>query len=67
VERVLYEDALECARRTKRYKFGRLSTDRIVSVLHQAALESGSSLRQKDEELVELWFSTYDECLKELA
>lgn len=67
VEQVLYDDALECARRTKRYKFGRLSTARIVELLHRAASESGEHLDQSDEVLVQMWFSVYDDCFKELA
>jgi hypothetical protein len=64
VERILEEDAQECARRTARYKFGRLSTTRIVSLLRKTADEAGLSLDQDDPALVEIWFAKYDEHVK---
>jgi hypothetical protein len=61
VEDVLRADALECARRAKRYKFGRLRNRRIVSLLRKAAADAGVSLECSDESLVEEWFKRFDE------
>lgn len=64
VRRTAHEDALECARRTKRYKFGRLSNRRIVSLLRATAAEFGEPLPQSDAELVDLWFLEYESALR---
>lgn len=64
VERVLCADALECARRAKRYKFGRLRNHRIVAVLRNAAVESGVPLTLSDQALVDAWFAKFDEYLR---
>jgi hypothetical protein len=61
VEDVLRADALECARRAKRYKFGRLRNQRIVTVLRKAAADAGVPLDCTDELLVEEWFKRFDE------
>ncbi len=66
VASILEADALECARRASRYKFGRLSTKRIVSLLRGAADQSGVALRLTDSELVDLWFAKWDECMHDL-
>jgi hypothetical protein len=61
VDAVLRADALECARRAKRYKFGRLRNQRIVNLLRKAADEAGVALDFTDEALVEAWFKKFDE------
>ena len=61
VASILEADALECAQRASRYKFGRLSTKRIVSLLRGAAAQSGAALRHTDSELVDLWFAKWDQ------
>ena len=61
VENVLRADALECARRAKRYKFGRLRNQRIVNLLRKAAADAGVLLECSDELLVEEWFKSFDE------
>lgn len=61
VEDVLRADALECARRAKRYKFGRLRNQRIVNLLRKAAADAGVALECSDESLVEEWFKRFDE------
>lgn len=63
VRRTAHEDALECARRTRRYKFGRLSNRRIVSLLRAKAAEAGETLPQSDAELLDLWFLEYESAL----
>jgi hypothetical protein len=65
-ERVLHEDAEEVARRTLRYKFGRLSNRRILGVLRPAA-DGDPRLRQAtDAELLDLWFGAYADSLRAL-
>jgi hypothetical protein len=64
VETILREDALECARRAKRYKFGRLRNQRIVNLLRKAADEAGVPLDCTDESLVEAWFARFDEYVR---
>ena len=66
VASVLEADALECAQRASRYKFGRLSTKRIVGLLRSAAAQSGITLPYSDTELVELWFAQWDACMHDL-
>ncbi len=66
-ERTLHEDAFEVAKRTTRYKFGRLSNRRILGVLHQAADRAGIEITQSDDELLELWFATYEQYRKTLS
>ena len=66
VASVLDADALECAQRASRYKFGRLSTKRIVGLLRSAASQSGVVLQYSDSELVELWFARWDEHMHQL-
>jgi hypothetical protein len=66
VESVLEADALECAQRASRYKFGRLSTKRIVGLLRSAAAQSGVNLQLSDTELVELWFARWDAYMLDL-
>jgi hypothetical protein len=61
VEAVLREDALECARRAKRYKFGRLRNQRIVNLLRKAAADAGVPLTCSDESLIEEWFRHFDQ------
>ena len=59
VERVLHEDAFECAFRAGMYKFGRLSNRRIVELLRVTARECGVALSGTDAELLDRWFSAY--------
>lgn len=61
VEDALRADAMEVARRAKRYKFGRLRNRRIVNVLRKAAADAGISLDVSDETLIEAWFAKFDE------
>lgn len=67
IERAAWEDALECARRTRRYKFGRLSTLRIVRLLRGAAADAGQPIEASDDELVAYWFAEYDKALSETS
>ena len=66
-ERTLHEDAYEVAKRTTRYKFGRLSNRRILAVLHDAAVRAGIPITQSDDELLEMWFATYEQYRKALS
>jgi hypothetical protein len=59
VERVLHEDAFECAFRAGLYKFGRLSNRRIVDLLRSTAHEFGVELAENDSELLDRWFGAY--------
>lgn len=59
VERVLHEDAFECAFRAGLYKFGRLSNRRIVELLRTTARQSGVALALSDSELLDRWFTAY--------
>jgi hypothetical protein len=61
VDDALRADALECARRAKRYKFGRLKNQRIVKLLRKAAADAGVTLECSDETLIEEWFKRFDE------
>ena len=59
VERVLHEDAFECAWRSGLYKFGRLSNRRILELLRTTARSSDLVLAHADEELLDRWFTAY--------
>lgn len=59
VERILNEDAFECAWRAGLYKFGRLSNRRIVELLRDTAHASGIELTEGDSELLDRWFTAY--------
>ncbi|MGH7330101.1 MAG: hypothetical protein ACREJX_17280 [Polyangiaceae bacterium] len=59
VERVLHEDAFECAWRAGLYKFGRLSNKRIVTLMRETALSSGIPLSETDSEILDRWFAAY--------
>jgi hypothetical protein len=59
VERVLHEDAFECAWRAGLYKFGRLSNRRIVALLRTTARVAGVPLDAADSELLDRWFAAY--------
>jgi hypothetical protein len=61
VDDALRADAQECARRAKRYKFGRLRNQRIVKLLRKAAADAGVALHCSDEMLIEEWFKRFDE------
>jgi len=65
-ERVLREDAQEVARRTLRYKFGRLSNRRILGVLRTAAVQDPRMREKSDAELLDLWFGAYADSLRTL-
>ena len=66
VERVMHEDAFECAFRAGMYKFGRLSNRRILDLLHTTAHQAGVELTQDDSELLDQWFSVYSVYFREL-
>ena len=59
VERVLHEDAFECAFRSALYKFGRLSNRRILDLLRMTARTSSVALEDADDVLLDRWFSAY--------
>jgi hypothetical protein len=59
VERILNEDAFECAWRAGMYKFGRLSNRRIIELLRETAQASGIMLSDSDAALLDRWFSAY--------
>lgn len=63
LETALRDDAEEVARRTLRYKFGRLSNRKIVARI-RAALPSAPEL--SDDALLERWFAEYDAALRRL-
>lgn len=63
LETALRNDAEEVARRTLRYKFGRLSNRKIVARI-RAALPSPPEL--SDDVLLERWFAEYDAALQRL-
>jgi hypothetical protein len=65
-DRVLHEDAREVARRTLRYKFGRLSNRRILGVLRPAAADDPRMRNASDAELLDLWFGAYADSLRTL-
>jgi len=59
VERVIHEDAFECAFRAGMYKFGRLSNRRILELLHTTAQSAEVELDADDSDLLDRWFSVY--------
>ncbi|MGH7662409.1 MAG: hypothetical protein ACRENA_16005 [Vulcanimicrobiaceae bacterium] len=59
VDRILHEDAFECAWRAGLYKFGRLSNRRIIELLRDTAQASGIALGDSDEVLLDRWFKAY--------
>ena len=65
-DHVLREDAREVARRTLRYKFGRLSNRRILGVLRPAAADDPRMRDASDAELLDLWFGAYADSLRTL-
>lgn len=65
VERVIHEDAFECAFRAGLYKFGRLSNRRILELLHETA-QHASIVLEDDSELLDRWFGTYSVYFHEL-
>ncbi|HTW86101.1 MAG TPA: hypothetical protein VMD91_18665 [Candidatus Sulfotelmatobacter sp.] len=65
-DQVLREDAREVARRTLRYKFGRLSNRRILGVLRTAAAGDPRMRQASDAELLDLWFGAYADSLRTL-
>jgi hypothetical protein len=58
LDAVLRADAQEVARRTLRYKFGRLSNRRILATL-KSALPDGFTGAFDDAELLDRWFAEY--------
>lgn len=58
LDAVLRADAQEVARRTLRYKFGRLSNRRILATL-KAALPGDFPYAVDDAELLDRWFAVY--------
>ena len=58
LEAVLRADAQEVARRTLRYKFGRLSNRRILATL-KAALPSDLTTTVDEADLLDRWFAEY--------
>lgn len=58
LDAVLRADAQEVARRTLRYKFGRLSNRRILATL-KSALPDGVTGTFDDAELLDRWFAEY--------
>ena len=60
LDAVLRADAEDVARRTLRYKFGRLSNRRILATLKGTI---GEPVRISDEELLQRWFREYDSAL----
>lgn len=59
VERVLNEDAFECAWRAGLYKFGRLSNRRIIELLRDTARASNVAVGDDDAMLLDRWFNAY--------
>jgi hypothetical protein len=66
VERVIHEDAFECAFRAGMYKFGRLSNRRILELLHATAQSAQIELDADDTDLLDRWFSVYSVYFHEL-
>ncbi len=65
LEAVLRADAQEVARRTLRYKFGRLSNRRILATL-KAALPSDASAATDDAMLLDRWFAEYQAAVERM-
>jgi hypothetical protein len=59
LERVIHEDAFECAWRAGLYKFGRLSNRRIVELIRTTAQHHGIALNASDSEILDRWFEQY--------
>jgi hypothetical protein len=64
-EAVLRADAEDVARRTLRYKFGKLSNRRILATL-KAAIDGNAPLDVDDQALLERWFDEYGSALNRL-
>jgi len=58
LDAVLRADAQEVARRTLRYKFGRLSNRRILATL-KAVVPADRQAELPDGELLDRWFAEY--------
>lgn len=65
-ETVVRTDARKVARRTLRYKFGRLSNKRILSLIKPLAADHPEFAGASDQRLLDTWFSAYEESLAEL-
>ncbi len=65
LEAVLRTDAQEVARRTLRYKFGRLSNRRILATL-RAALPVDLQGELADGDLLDRWFAEYSTAVERL-
>jgi len=65
LDAVLRADAQEVARRTLRYKFGRLSNRRILAIL-RGALPDELGGQIADDELLERWFAEYTAAVDQL-
>jgi hypothetical protein len=65
LEAVLRTDAQEVARRTLRYKFGRLSNRRILATL-RAALPVDLQGELADGDLLDRWFAEYTTAVERL-
>ena len=65
LEAVLRTDAQEVARRTLRYKFGRLSNRRILATL-RAALPLDLQGELADGDLLDRWFAEYSTAVERL-
>jgi hypothetical protein len=61
---ILRIDAEEAARRTLRYKFGRLSNRRIIARVREGAAEATAEVT--DEQILEQWFLVYEDALHRL-
>ncbi len=64
LEGTMRADAEEAARRTLRYKFGRLSNRKIVERIRTGA--AGGDAGLSDDELLERWFAVYEDALHRL-
>jgi hypothetical protein len=64
LESVIGSDAEDVARRTLRYKFGRLSNRGIVTRIREMGAFSSDDMR--DEEILKRWFDKYDAALYRL-
>ena len=64
LECTMRADAEEAARRTLRYKFGRLSNRKIVERIRTGA--AGGDAGLSDDELLERWFAVYEDALHRL-
>lgn len=66
IESTIREDALECARLTRRYEFQGLSTRRILNLVRRKAAETKCALIQSEGELIDHWFAAYDRALRDI-